>query len=108
MNRQTRISDTGEIELGPLTWDGEPLWSPSTVAEGLFDADAFEQLPGQLAIEQPFKVGDDVLLPDADVASKVTRILNDGRLLEVRNPYALAGDTQATVRVRAEQVRHAE
>jgi hypothetical protein len=48
-----RISDSGELEevAQPLTWDGEPLYSPATVAEGLFDATAFEQLPGQTAIE---------------------------------------------------------
>jgi hypothetical protein len=51
MTNQIRISDASGRELGPLTWDGEPLYSPATVAEGLFDADAFAQLPGQLAIE---------------------------------------------------------
>lgn len=33
----------------PLTWDGEPLYCPDTVREGLFDAAAFEQMPGQTA-----------------------------------------------------------
>lgn len=50
MNDQIRISDSGELESQPLTWDGEPLFSPETVREGLFDRSAFEQLPGQLAM----------------------------------------------------------
>lgn len=54
MSVQLRIND-----LEPVTWDGEPLFSPETVremtAEQLFDATAFEQLPGQLALED----GDD-------------------------------------------------
>lgn len=37
--------------VGPVTWDGEPLYSPETVAEGLFDPEAFEQMPGQLAFD---------------------------------------------------------
>jgi hypothetical protein len=47
---QLRISDSGDIEAQPLTWDGEPLYSPATVREGLFDAMPFEQIPGQLSI----------------------------------------------------------
>ena len=35
----------------PTTWDGEPVYSPATVAEGLFDPSAFEQMPGQLPFE---------------------------------------------------------
>ena len=35
----------------PVTWDGEPLYSPSTVAEGLFDPAAFEQMPGQTSMD---------------------------------------------------------
>ena len=31
----------------PLTWDGEPVYSPETVREGLFDREAFIQLRGQ-------------------------------------------------------------
>lgn len=50
---QTRIADDGSIELvGPLTWDGEPLYCPETVKERLFTLEAFEQMPGQLAIEE--------------------------------------------------------
>jgi hypothetical protein len=44
---QIRISDTGELETAPATWDGEPLYSVQTVAEGLFSPDAFQQMPGQ-------------------------------------------------------------
>jgi hypothetical protein len=53
MARQIRISDTGALEddRGALTWDGEPLYCPDTVREGLFDPEPFEQLPGQLAID---------------------------------------------------------
>lgn len=47
---QIRISDSGELETVPTTWDGEPLYSPSTVAEGLFRAGAFEQVPGQTSM----------------------------------------------------------
>ena len=50
MTEQVRISDTGELETVPTTWDGEPLYSPATVQEGLFSADAFEQMPGQMAM----------------------------------------------------------
>ena len=50
MTDQLRISDDGSIESQPLTWDGEPLYSPTTVREGLFDAKPFEQIPGQLSI----------------------------------------------------------
>ena len=35
----------------PLTWDGEPVYSPETVREGLFDREAFIQLRGQTAFE---------------------------------------------------------
>ncbi len=34
-----------------MSWDGEPLFSAATVAEGLFEVEAFEQIRGQLAIE---------------------------------------------------------
>lgn len=47
---QTRISDSGDIEDQPLTWDGEPLYSTHSVQEGLFTTDAFTQMPGQLAM----------------------------------------------------------
>ena len=50
-----RISDAGELELAqaPTTWDGEPLWSPSTVREApaLFAREAFAQMRGQIALE---------------------------------------------------------
>lgn len=40
----------------PHTWDGEPLYSKQTVSEarekGLFAAEAFEQLPGQIPFDQ--------------------------------------------------------
>lgn len=48
---QTRIADDGSIEDAPKTWDGEPLWSPSTVAEGLFDSTPFAQMRGQTSID---------------------------------------------------------
>ena len=49
MTDQIRISDTGELEIdrGPLTWDGEPLYSVDTGQEGLFSAEPFAQMPGQ-------------------------------------------------------------
>jgi hypothetical protein len=47
---QIRISDSGELEIAPTTWDGEPLYSPATVQEGLFASDAFEQMPGQTSM----------------------------------------------------------
>jgi hypothetical protein len=50
-HEQTRIGADGRIESQPLTWDREPLYAPETVREGLFDPAAFEQIPGQLAIE---------------------------------------------------------
>jgi hypothetical protein len=53
MTDQLRISDSGGIESQPVTWDGEPLYCPETVTERLFDAVAFEQIPGQLAIVEP-------------------------------------------------------
>src|SRR6185503_19194763 len=34
-------------DAGPLTWDGEPLYSPETVREGLFSTEPFQQMPGQ-------------------------------------------------------------
>lgn len=48
-----RIADDGALELAeaPTTWDGEPLWSPSTVREGLFDSTPFRQMRGQIALE---------------------------------------------------------
>jgi hypothetical protein len=56
MLNQMRINDAGELEPDvPRSWDGEPLWSVSTVAEGsydpLFDPSAFEQLRGQMSLE---------------------------------------------------------
>ena len=50
-SEQIRISDTGELETQPVTWDGEPMFSPDTVREGLFSVEPFEQIRGQLAIE---------------------------------------------------------
>lgn len=49
MSDQIRISDSGELEAVPTTWDGEPMFSPASVAEGLFSTEAFEQVPGQTA-----------------------------------------------------------
>lgn len=54
-----RIADDGSLEPdpGPLTWDGEPVYCEDTVREAraanvpLFDPAAFEQLAGQLALE---------------------------------------------------------
>jgi hypothetical protein len=55
---QIRISDSGQFESQPLTWDGEPLYSRDTIAEGLplFPVAAFEQIPGQLALDSPLGV----------------------------------------------------
>jgi hypothetical protein len=52
---QIRIGAGGQLESQPLTWDGEPLYSRDTIAEGLplFPAVAFEQIPGQLAMDSP-------------------------------------------------------
>jgi hypothetical protein len=50
MSEQTYISESGGLESQPLTWDHEPLYSPETVREGLFDAAAFKQVRGQLAL----------------------------------------------------------
>ena len=43
-------TETADPACGPVTWDGEPVYSADTVREGLFDASAFEQMPGQLAM----------------------------------------------------------
>lgn len=51
MTGQLAINENGEIVAQPMTWDNEPVYSPSTVREGLFDAEAFEQMPGQMALE---------------------------------------------------------
>jgi hypothetical protein len=51
MSDQLRINTAGELEAEPVTWDDQPLFSPSTVREGLFSTDAFEQMPGQIAFE---------------------------------------------------------
>jgi hypothetical protein len=48
---QIRISDSSELEIAPTTWDGEPLYSPATVQEGLFASEAFKQMPGQTSME---------------------------------------------------------
>lgn len=54
-HQQYQIREDGS--LGPVSWDGEPLWHPETVAEAkaanvpLFDPFAFEQIDGQLAID---------------------------------------------------------
>lgn len=55
MTDQTYINPDGSIGAQPLTWDGEPMFSPATVAERLFAADAFEQMPGQMALEPACK-----------------------------------------------------
>ena len=49
MTDQLRISDSGDIEVQPVTSDGQPLWSPDTLREEphLFSPEAFEQLRGQ-------------------------------------------------------------
>lgn len=52
MTDQIRISDSGELETVPTSWDGEPLYSSATVQEGLFSADAFEQMRGQTAMPE--------------------------------------------------------
>ncbi len=52
-HEQTRIGNDGRIESQPVTWDGEPLYAPETVREGLFDPAAYEQIPGQLAMPEP-------------------------------------------------------
>jgi hypothetical protein len=41
----------GALEV-ERTWDGQPLWSTSTEQERLFAGDAFQQMPGQLPIEE--------------------------------------------------------
>jgi hypothetical protein len=67
MDTQYVMNDAGELEpeRGPLTWDGEPLLCQSTVAEGLFDPRAFEQMSGQLAMDAPVckKCGDAAVYP---------------------------------------------
>ena len=73
MSDQIRISETGEqcvlcgqpLEehwvgscpdpIQPRTWDGEPLYSPETVQEGLFPREAFDQMRGQMAMEEEAK-----------------------------------------------------
>lgn len=52
MNDQYQLTDRGELVIVPKTWDGEPLYAPETVREGLFDPDAFHQFRGQLSIDQ--------------------------------------------------------
>ena len=51
MTDQIRIGDNGELESVPVTWDGEPLYSPTTVQEGLFASEAFKQMPGQTSMK---------------------------------------------------------
>lgn len=57
MSEQARIDDQGA-----LTWDGEPMFCPDTVAEyrqaGLFEASAFKQMRGQTAIEIERQMGE--------------------------------------------------
>lgn len=48
---QIRISESGDLESEPLTWDGEPMFSPDTIREGLFSLDAFTQLAGQISMD---------------------------------------------------------
>lgn len=50
MSDQLYIAPDGSLQPEPRTWDGEPLYSPSTVQEGLFDPFAFEQISGQMEI----------------------------------------------------------
>lgn len=51
MTDQLAINENGQIVAQPMTWDGEPLYSPSTIREGLFPVEAFEQMRGQTALE---------------------------------------------------------
>lgn len=51
MSDQLYIQNDGGIGSEPLTWDGEPLYSPASVQEGLFEADAFSQFRGRPALE---------------------------------------------------------
>jgi hypothetical protein len=51
MSSQGQITTDGGIEFGPRTSDGEPMFSPATVQEGLFSTEAFEQIRGQTALE---------------------------------------------------------
>ncbi len=52
MTGQLHIDDIGElVDAGPVSWDGVPLFSAATVAEGLFAVEAFEQIRGQIAFE---------------------------------------------------------
>src|SRR5215475_8303348 len=64
-NDHVRISDSGELELagGPRTWDGEPIYCADTVREGLFDASAFAQMPGQMSIEVRPEIGSPIDCP---------------------------------------------
>jgi hypothetical protein len=50
-HEQVRIGDSDQLESQPLTWDGEPLYSPDTIREALFDGKPFEQIRGQLSID---------------------------------------------------------
>lgn len=52
MSDQFVMNQDGELEPDqPRSWDGEPLYCPDTVREGLFDPSAFEQMPGQLPFD---------------------------------------------------------
>jgi hypothetical protein len=42
--------ENADPACGPVSWDGEPLYCADTVREGLFDADAFTQMRGQLSM----------------------------------------------------------
>jgi hypothetical protein len=73
MTDQIRISDTSELETVPLTWDGEPLYSPATVQEGLFAPDAFEQMPGQIPFDAIPLDDDQVWRLERAAAAPLTR-----------------------------------
>ena len=58
MPDQLYISDSGDIDEQPMTWDGEPMYSPDTVKERLFAVEAFEQLRGQTTLEVDYEEED--------------------------------------------------
>lgn len=41
MTDQLAINENGQIVAQPMTWDDQPLYSPSTIREGLFAVEAF-------------------------------------------------------------------
>lgn len=86
-----RIGDNGELELAaaPTTWDGEPLFSPSTVAEGLFDTSPFHQMRGQIALEAeaPLADGDHVVFTphgaDYELSGQISSVASAACEIEV-------------------------